>query len=196
MTVKLEETEIKIGFSFFLTVCLMLIFCSEEIVIISVLSSFFHECGHLFMMYLSGEKPKRIVFEAFGVRIEKSAFSNISYKKEIFISAGGIIADGLLCLIAGGIYYFNESSTAVLVVFINAFIGLFNMIPVKTLDMGRIINFALLKRFDESRCEEISDKISLIFTCVFLLFTVLYSLCVKVNISLIVAAVYLTINIL
>ena len=81
MQINLRKTKVRLDLSFVLVVTLMLLFCNEEIVLLSVFSSIFHECGHLLMMIKCKERIEKLTFGAFGVRIEKYAFSGISYKK-------------------------------------------------------------------------------------------------------------------
>lgn len=194
MKIKLSETEVRLDVSFVLVSTLMLIFCEEKIVLISVFSAMLHECGHLVMMYLCKEKPQKVVFGAFGVRIEKYAFSGVSYTKEILIAFGGIIVNLALFAVSLLIYGFTQNIFALYAGIINVFIAIMNMIPVKALDLGRAINCFLLMRKSEDRAEKISDIISLIFCIVFLVFTVFYCICVKVNISLIAVCIYLCLS--
>lgn len=194
MRLKFTETEIRLDFSFVLVSTLMLIFCNQKIVLISVASSMLHECGHLVAMHLCGERPQRVVFGAFGVRIEKYAFSGVSYKKEVFIALGGIAVNFILCALCFVLYGFTQSITALCGGIINIFISLMNMVPVRALDMGRAINFVLLSKKSEAEAQRISDVISLVFCVIFLVFTVFYSVCVKVNISLIAVSIYLCLS--
>ena len=86
MHLNFKGTRVEVGFSFVLVVTAMLLFFEEKIVLLSVLSSVLHELGHLFLMILFKEKIERVVFGAFGVRIEKIAFSGIGQIRPNFIT--------------------------------------------------------------------------------------------------------------
>lgn len=191
MLLEAKGTRVEFGFSFVLVVTLMLLFSDQRIVLLSVLSSLLHECGHLFMMKLFGEKIERIIFGAFGVRIEKLSFSSLSYKKEIAVSLGGIIANFILFLISFIIYIIFHLHSALIFAIINVLIAFMNSLPLKSLDMGRVIKLFLMMKFGEERTQKITSLISLIFFLVFSAFTALYCAFINVNFSLIAVAIYL-----
>ena len=90
MTLIINHTNYRIDFTFALTVTLMLIFCQQDTVIICLLSSVFHEAGHLILMQLFRQKITDVTFGAFGIRINRLSTCNLSYKKEAIIASGGI----------------------------------------------------------------------------------------------------------
>ena len=96
MQLELEKTRLEFSISFVIVVALMLIFFDEKIVLFSVFSSLIHECGHLFAIRICGERIERVVFGAFGLRIERRAFSNTPYKNEVIIALGGIAVNCVL----------------------------------------------------------------------------------------------------
>ena len=191
MKLNFKGIKVEFGFSFVLITTLMLLFFEERIVLLSVLSSVLHECGHLLMMKLCSEKIERVVFGAFGVRIEKYAFSGISYLKETAIALGGILINLILLLLALSVYYIKESGTALIFGLINLLIALMNSIPIGSLDMGKAVKFLLLLRTDEEKAEKISEIISILFLIVFSMFTVFYCVLIKFNFSLIAVCIYL-----
>lgn len=191
MLLELRKTKIEFGFSFALTVTLMLLLFEEKIVLMSVLSSILHECGHFLMMRLSGEKIERVVFGAFGVRIEKIGFSGISYKREIAVALGGIAVNLILAGVSFTVYFLSESLTAAGFAIINLMIALMNSLPLKSLDMGRAMHFFLLNCFSEEKTEKITSTVSFIFFLAFSAFTVFYCTFIKLNFSLIAVSIYL-----
>lgn len=191
MKLNFKGVRVEFGFSFVLVTTLMLLFFEERIVLLSVLSSLLHEGGHLFMMKLCSEKINRVVFGAFGVRIEKYAFSGISYIKETAIALGGILVNIILLVISFSLYNINENETALIFGVINLLIALMNSVPIGSLDMGRAVKFLLFLRTDEEKAEKISEIISLLFLIAFTVFTVFYCVLIKLNFSLIAVSIYL-----
>ena len=191
MLLELKNTKVEFGFSFVLVTTVMLLFFEEEIVLLSVLSSLCHECGHFFIMRLFGEKIERVVFGAFGVRIEKIAFSGISYKKEIAVALGGIVVNIILFIVSTIFYSIFHLQSVLIFAIINIAIAMMNSLPLKSLDMGKAIKYLLMSKFSEEKVSRITESISLIFFLLFLVFTVFYCAFIKLNFSLIAVSVYL-----
>lgn len=191
MQINLRKTKVRLDLSFVLVVTLMLLFCNEEIVLLSVFSSMFHECGHLLMMIKCKERIEKLTFGAFGVRIEKYAFSGISYKKEILIALGGIFFNLILAFTSAVVYILSENSTALMLSFINILIALMNSLPIGHLDMGQAVSSFLLMKTESERAREISEIISFVFCLAFTIFTVFYCIIIKVNFSLVAVSIYL-----
>ncbi len=191
MQLELKRTRVEFSVSFVIVVTLMLLFFDEKIVLFSVASSLLHECGHLLAIRLCGEKLQKVVFGAFGLRIERFAFSKTSYKNEILIAIGGIAVNCVLFLVAVMIFSFTRNEAILIFGIINLMIALFNSIPLKSLDMGRAVYYLLLARFSDEKAERIIWTISLIFALFFLVFTVFYCVLINVNFSLIAVLIYL-----
>lgn len=191
MTLVINETRYKIDFAFALTVTLMLILCEEDTVIISLLSSVLHEGGHLFFMHLYSQNVRSVTFGAFGVRIDRQLTTTLSYKKEAIIAFGGILVNFIIATI-GAVYYSLWSSVFSLKFSaVNIIIALFNMIPLDTLDIGRVLRYTLLVHMDEARCDRILSFVSLVFINLLAVVCLLYSLFIGFNPSLIATTVYL-----
>ena len=65
-------------------------------VLLTILSSMFHEFGHLFTMISLDNKPLKVRFELTGINIIRNQETVISVKNEIFISLGGPIINALI----------------------------------------------------------------------------------------------------
>lgn len=191
MLLELRRTKVEFSPGFIIVVTLMLLFFNEKIVLFSVFSSLIHECGHLFAIRICGERIERVVFGAFGLRIERQAFSNTPYKNEVIIALGGIAVNCVLFIASVLTFGLTKTETVLIFGIINLFIALFNSLPLKSLDMGRAVYFLLLIRFPDEKAEQISWTISLIFALCMLVFTVFYCVLIKLNFSLIAVCIYL-----
>lgn len=192
MTVEIGRTELRLRFSFAAVVTVMLLFCEEKIVLMSLFSSVIHESGHLFFMFLSSEKINYVELSLFGMRIEKQSTFQ-SYKKEALSAMGGIIfnfifafVSVLICLISGKEDFFVFAA-------VNGFVALINMIPVRVLDAGRCINCFLSQKYDEETAEKVLDIFSFVFTVFLDAVCILYCSLIGFNISLVAVTVYLNI---
>ncbi len=191
MTLIVKETGYRIDFTFAMTVTLMLLLCSEDMVILCLLSSMLHEIGHLFFMYIFHQKVESVTFGAFGVRIQRHIDSALSYKKEAVIALGGILINFLIAIFSYLYYYLWRSDFALKLAIVNIIIAVFNTVPIEVLDMGRFIRYVLLIFAEENLCDRILKIISVIFVNILAILCVCYSLFIGINISFIAVTLYL-----
>lgn len=193
MILQAGKTSIKLSFSFIALTVLMLLLREEKIILLSLLSSFIHESGHLLFMYLFGDSVKRIELSLFGMRIDKRTAVNISYKKDIAVALGGILFNLVFAVISYITYSISDSEFFLILSAINIIIAVVNSFPVSALDFGKALRCFLHLYLSEESAEIISDRISNVFILVFSSFSVLYSVFYGVNISLSAVNIYLII---
>lgn len=160
---------------------------------VCLLSSFFHEAGHLLPLYFFHAPAKRVVFGCFGIRIEQQEDITLSYKQEAVIALGGIAVNILLALLGLAFWKIKGNDDALIFITVNIFIALLNSIPVSVLDYGRFLRYILLEHFDEEKVNRISDKVSDVSVGAVILFCVIYTLTVGLNVSLVAVCLYLLI---
>ena len=145
---------LRIRTSFLLLVCLLLALCRDVVIFYAVIASVLHEAGHLLGFVLFGVQPKSVTLSLQGMIIEVGEEYRVSYKAECFVAALGPLTNGILFFAFYG----------VLPVFatVNLCIGIFNLLPVKSLDGGRILNFLLMLFLKENAVRIICFVISLL----------------------------------
>lgn len=191
MTLIVGNTRYKIDFTFALTVTLMLIFCHKETVLLCLVSSLLHEAGHLILMYIFKQRVTDVTFGTFGIRIDRQFETRASYKNEAVIAFGGIGVNLIIALTSAIYHSFSGCSFSMRLMAVNIFIAIFNSIPIDTLDMGRVLRYTLLCRYDESLCHIVMKTVSFIAVNLLALTCIIYSLSFAVNVSLIAVTVYL-----
>ena len=191
MTVIVGDTRYRIDFSFSLTVTLMLLFCRSDTVVLSLLSSLLHEAGHLITMHLSGQKILTVTLGAFGIRIDRQLSTLVSYKKEAVIALGGILVNFIIAFTGILYYYLWGSIFALKLTAVNIIIALFNMIPLDTLDIGRVLRYTLLCSIDENKCDRILSIISAVFVNLLAIVCLTVNIFIGFNLSLNIVTVYL-----
>ena len=191
MTLIVKDTHYRVDFTFALTVTLMLLLCSEDTIILCLLSSMLHEIGHLFFMYAFHQEVESVIFGAFGIRIQRHSSCGLSYKKEAVIAFGGILINFLIAFFSYLYYYLQGGSFALKLSAVNIIIALFNMIPIEVLDMGRVIRYILLCFAEENLCNRILKITSAVFVNLLAVLCVYYSFFIGINISLIAVTLYL-----
>ncbi len=191
MHISCSKTDVSITFPFIAVVTFMLLLCDEEIVLISVFSSFFHELGHLFFMVLFSAPPSFIIFGAFGIRIERNDGILLNYKKEALIASGGIFANCLLSFCGMFFYAVHNSIFGAQLCAVNAFIAAFNLLPVRILDCGRCLECVFGALFSFEKSEKLLSVISCVTVAIITLLSVLYNIFVSFNISFIAVCLYI-----
>ncbi len=193
MTFKMFSVSVKISFLFPAAITLLTVTSMKEAALISVVSAFFHELGHLAAIKKSGGKIKNIDFGAFGGRITLEGESGLSLKGEAFAAFGGPAVNFILALIMAGLLSFTKSEIFMLPLAVNLGMGFFNILPVSTLDGGRILSALLHMRMCDKSCRIISSAVSAIFLLIILFFGFLIIMREGGNFSLLVTCAYLVI---
>lgn len=188
MQIRLNKTRVSVTFPFSAVLVLMLLLCDEEIVLISLFSSLFHEGGHLLFMLLFGEVPTHICFGAFGIRIERGSTGNLSQKKEAMVALGGIAGNCLLFVCGFVFYLVYNSSCAAKLLAVNLLIAAFNMLPVRLLDFGRCLECLFSEK---ERGDKALSMLSFATAFAIGLGCILYSIFVSINVSLIAVSIYI-----
>ena len=110
MTIKFKGTKISVSFFFALTVALIGIFDKTGSVFLCILSGILHETGHLAVLLFSREKPDKICFTPFGMRIERKADSALSFRAEAFCAFAGPLVNLVLFFVFRGTYFSKRST--------------------------------------------------------------------------------------
>ena len=192
---KLRIAKVKIEISFTLIciagICVILgitsgfVWCAAAVLI--------HELGHLLMMIKLGFLPEKIKISAFEIKIFDSKRQSRSEKQNFFIIFSGP-AVNFICFIPFYLLYLLGNENFLPFALANLSVGLFNSLPVLSLDGGQIIFILLKRRLNPARAEKIVDIITLItiFPLAVLGFAVLFKS--KYNFSLLFICAYLIIS--
>lgn len=178
--IKFKNTDIVICFSFLAVLTLCILLYSEKVIIISVISSLLHECGHISAMRAYGVKIKELQLYGGGVKITRD-ISYLSFSKELMVTFAGVIVNFCLCIFS---YFYFETVFSV-----NLALLIFNLMPIGCLDGAR----ALMLTEEKYPCiKPLSVTVKTLF-CVMLLFLCIYSfLRLYVSISVLVTVLFLT----
>lgn len=127
--------EISFQYLYFALLTVVLILDKNGGIFCCFLSSFFHEIGHLVAILFLKQKVDRIEFSLFDIKIKSNYY--VTFSKELVITLSGIAFNFVLFLLF--------IRTIKLFALANLFIGIFNLLPVSTLDGGQAINIILNK---------------------------------------------------
>ncbi|MBR3780366.1 MAG: hypothetical protein IKK63_04100 [Clostridia bacterium] len=193
MPMKLDfgKTELKINFSFAVAVTLTLIIDESGVGAIALLSCILHEAGHIICLFILGEKPEKIEFSFYGIKLERGPMSSRSTVEDLLVFASGpsanFIFSAVLFLLSN---FFTSLRDAAI---ISLCIGSFNLLPCKPLDGGNIFGLILFR----NTSQRAADKICLaaaVLTVIPMFAAGVYFLKKGGNITLLAVAFYVAIS--
>ena len=193
MTFKIFSVPVKISFLFPAAITFLMVTSIKEAALISFVSAFFHELGHLLAIKKLGGKIKNIEFGAFGGRITLSGENGLTLKGEATAAFAGPAVNFIFSAVFLICFIFTKSESVLLPFAINLGIGFFNLFPISTLDGGRIFSALLHMRLSDRTCDIVLNTVSAIFLLIILFFGFLLIIQKGGNFSLLVTCSYLVI---
>lgn len=194
MMFSLYGVKVEITFLFVAFIAFVLSLKAPSNVLITVLSSIIHELGHLIMMLIVGNKPKKVRFELTGINIIRNQEIGISNKNEILISLGGPFANAIAFVICCICLSFYNNDLIITIACINLILMTFNLFPIKRLDGGTALYYLLIQRFDISLSSKILQITSILFIILIFIWGIYVFIASNYNISMIIIAIFLTLS--
>ena len=157
--------------SFVSVLWIAVLFCTHAPYLVpTLLAIALHEVGHIFLAHLLKIKIKCVHLSLLGARLE--AVGEISYKNELLLALGGPLF-GILGF-AFSIFPATKYDFEYLLYFsvISLILALFNLLPLESLDGGRILSCALCLRFNLESAHKIMDCACFLTLFVLWLFSV------------------------
>lgn len=126
----------RVRLHFLFLAALVIVFFTDlrNTALLGIAAAAIHEGGHLLMMVLCRVPPKAVEIQPFGVIIYEKEGCSRRWVQEGLISLGGPLANGAAVLIALPLSPYLPVETFLLA---NGALGLFNLLPVESLDGGR-----------------------------------------------------------
>lgn len=140
LSFEIKKIKIGVSFSFFAVIAVVLLWqgSSADKLLVILLSCVIHELGHIFAMCLCSVPPQKVIAYGGGIKIYPDKTKMISDYQDILILAAGCLVNLVIaCLSLGCKHELTYFSSA------NLFLGLFNLMPLKYFDGGRILSIAL-----------------------------------------------------
>ena len=190
MVICKKKLTIEMSFYFFAVIALVISSDKSNLSLYFFISMFIHEIGHLITILYYKMKIKKISFKIYGIKIEIDQNKYLNNYQEILILLSGSLSNFATALV---IYIFNINLKPLLIA--NLIIGTFNLLPVDSLDGGKITNIILFSYLPMSIAYCISSIILIIFTTIFFainFFTIIYG---TFNLTLTILCVILTFKI-
>lgn len=195
MKLKIADVPVEISYTLICIAAICIILNIFEGLVWCALAVIIHESGHLLAMLKCGHAPERIKISAFEIKIFDSKRQSRSEKQNFFIIFSGP-AVNFICFIPFYLLYLLGNEYVLPFAISNLSVGMFNSLPVLSLDGGQLIYIILRQRVGADKAERIVDIITFItiFPLAALGFIVLFDS--KYNFSLLFVCVYLIISLL
>lgn len=195
MKLRILKTEITISY---------LIICVASICIIAgIFDSFLyclfaiiiHESGHIILMCIFGYPPEKIKISLFEISISDRKRQERSFIQNILIIFFGPFSN-FICFILFYLLYLTGNDFFIYPAAANLSVGLFNILPVMSLDGGQLLYLVLCRFFSESISQRVVNVITfiIIFPLAFFGFILLFNS--KYNFSLLIVCIYLVLSLL
>jgi stage IV sporulation protein FB len=184
------KTEIRISPLFFAVIAFLLVMQSDGTVTVALVSSIFHECGHLAVCLFFGSRIKSITLSFYGMKIIRQNELELSFFKEIAVSLAGVAVNFSVCIAFLVLYAVFPQQVFQKVAAVNFLLGFFNCLPVFSLDGGRAFLYFLNLRYPYEKSEKILKIISAVIIVPVFFFGIILSVCNR-NFTLLICALYL-----
>ncbi len=161
MKLKIRQTEIEISY--------LLLCTAAAAVILNVFQSFvycaaavvIHESGHLIAMKRIGYFPKRIKISLFEINIRDDSRQLRTAKENMLIIFFGPAAN-FICFLPAFLLYLIGTDRIFPFAAANLSVGLFNLLPVMSLDGGQLLYLCLSRRMSPVQAEKTVCRATLI----------------------------------
>lgn len=188
---KAGRLAVEINFMFVAIVSIFLLLDKTGISVIALLACFIHEMAHMVAFIAVGYTPQKLSFEMSGIRLTKPA-QELSRGKELLVLIAGSGVNLLIFLLLiktiDKISFFSIFGVTHLV------LGIFNLLPLKSFDGGKILFLSLSYFMSESTAYKICAAADFISIFLMLLCSIFMVITSKKSFSLLAITVYLLIT--
>ncbi len=191
MKFKLFGCQIYISFFFWAVIAVMIIFDKTGLIVPTLLAVFFHETGHLLCMWAKGVPPQKIKLIPTSVQICAPSLS--SFKKDIAVSLCGPLFNIIIFFTLYLNFLLYKNYEILIFALINLLIAIFNLLPLKGLDGGKILHSIISLKSSGEKADKVISVVTLIFSFFTVILAVFLSFHKIFNISLYIIALYLLI---
>lgn len=128
---KIKDYKIKLSFSFFAVLAVLLFIGDNFAVLTALLCCFIHEFGHMVMMHRFSVPINEIMLYGGGIKLKSEQDRLYDKKSEIYVLLAGAGVN-ILC-------FFIFKGILVQFAYTSLILGLFNLLPYKYFDGGRVL---------------------------------------------------------
>jgi len=190
MRFKISSTQIELSYTLICFAAIGIIITSFEDFLFCLLSLIIHETGHLTAMCILGFPPERIKLSLFEISISDNCrYCRRFFDNFLIILCGPLV--NFICFTLLYLLYLLHYDVLFPFAAVNLSVGLFNMLPVMSLDGGQLLYLILSRRLSEKSAEKVVNIITFIFIFPLAALGFLLLFKSKYNFSLLFVCVYL-----
>ncbi len=185
MSFRFCGVRIEVKFLFVAVLAVLLVVDRTGVVLCAFLSSAAHELAHLLAMLLFKGDVISVSFEAFGVRIVKT--DTLLLHEEIITLLAGPLVNIFL-------FFLCQSSAlpvVSLIAAVNLTIGVFNLLPVGSLDGGRVVSLLCTHFWGAKTGGVVALVVSLVVLVPLFILGIMLLVVTRSNFSLLVVSLFL-----
>lgn len=183
--------KVRFSYIFMAIATIMMIIDSGGMVFHAIFATIIHELGHICAMILKGYKPYEIECRAFDIKIVDAKRARTSYKDDIFILSMGACFNFLYAVVLFVMYKTFRLDILLNPIWENIFLGLFNLLPIESLDGGQILYSVLCRKLGVKAAIDITCMVSFVFLFPIAVVGFYMLLVSKYNFSLLIISCYL-----
>ncbi len=182
MKLRVAKIELIVGFEVAAALTTVLLLDREYRVLCCFLAAAIHELGHVLMMRLCGVRVRRVRLRLFDALIE--ADEAPSFSADVLITLGGPAANLLLAAL---LYPFSLTLCLP-----HLALGLFNLLPLLSLDGGHLLKLCLMRRCSPRICDAVLKTATFVILLPLMTAGIVILFNSGYNYSLLFASLYLT----
>ena len=191
MSFKFRHLCVEISFPLVALMTAVIIFDTSMSVMICFASVIAHETGHLLAMKHFGSYPQKIKLTLFDIAIIDCKKTTRSNKAELIITLAGVTVNFILVIISYFLINIFQNPYIEMFLDTNFTLGLFNILPIDSLDGGQALFILLSMKFSPFTSMKILNIISFMILIPVAVMGFLVLLQSKYNFTLLLTALYL-----
>lgn len=190
MKLKIHNTNIQISYTLICVCAICLVTNAFVGFVTCFLSVLIHEAGHLIPIALFGDFPREIKISLFEITVSDNNRNSRTLFQNIIIIFFGPFAN-FICFIFGYLLYLFCNDIFLSFSIVNLFLGLFNMLPVLSLDGGQLLYLLFCRKFDGGKAQKTVNILTFIFIFPIAVLGFILLFQTKYNFSLLAVCFYL-----
>lgn len=187
--------KVRFSYIFMALATIMMMLDSDGMIFHGMFATTIHEFGHICAMTLKGHRPREIECRAFDIKIVDAKRSKNSYGNDIFILLMGAGFNFLYSIVLFFMYKMFGLAVFLHPIYENIFLGVFNLLPIESLDGGQILYCILCRRFDVKAAIDITCIVSFVILFPIAVIGFYMLMLSKYNFSLLLISCYLIVTI-
>jgi len=191
MNIRLFGVRLYLSYPLAAGLALLLIFDPTGMAVCCLAASFCHELGHIAAMKHFGTKIEDIKLSVFDINIVDVKQQKRDLKAEIVICLAGVFVNIVLFLLTFMLYNWYNLYILRYFALANLSLGIFNALPVESLDGGNALELVLQRNFSDKAVYFITLVVSILFVIPFGFVSFMALLNSPYNFTMLFATLYL-----